>query len=153
MAACEPSCVEAFSAWFKRLDGDHDGTIDRDEFLADGRRQFAAMDLDKDGVLTPAELAHYRAPYEPGAKPPPERALAADAASDRKSGRGHRASSDESGGSNDQPDPVMAADINFRHQVKLADFIDHLSRKFLALDIGQHGRLAKPDILRWCHEP
>ena len=145
----EPSCADALSAWFERVDHDHDGTIDRDEFLADGRRQFAAMDLDKDGIITPAELAQYRAPYEPGASPAAGQAAASDAPSDRKPRRGRRPGGGENGGG----DPVMAADVNFRHPVSLPDFMDHLSRQFLALDIGQHGRLAKSDVLRSCHQP
>jgi hypothetical protein len=149
----EPSCTDALSAWFERVDRDHDGTIDRDEFLADGRRQFAAMDLDNDGIITPAELAQYRAPYEPGTAPAVAQA-ATDAPSDRKARRRRRqGGGGNGGGSNDGPDPVMAADINFHHQVTRADFIDHLSRQFPALDTGQHGRLTKPDILRLCHQP
>jgi hypothetical protein len=44
----------------------------------------------------------------------------------------------------------MAAGIDFRHQVSLTDLMDHLSRQFVALDIGRHGRLAKADILKLC---
>jgi hypothetical protein len=150
----EPSCADALSAWFEHVDRDGDGTIDRDEFLADGRRQFAAMDLDKDGIITPAELAQYRAAYEPGAAPAPGPAVAADASSDRKPRRGRRqGGGGNGGGGNDRPDPVMAADVHFHHQVSLPDFMDHLSRQFLALDIGQRGRLAKSDVLRLCHQP
>src|SRR5690348_74980 len=32
----EPSCADALSAWFERVDSDHGGTIDRGEFLAMG---------------------------------------------------------------------------------------------------------------------
>ena len=88
-------------------------------------------------------------PDEAGAVPAAEQA--ADAASNRKSRHGHRQGGDaNSGGSNDQPDPVMAADINFRHQVSLPDFMEYLSRRFEALDVGRHGQPAKPDILRLC---
>ena len=66
-----PSCAAAMAQWFDRVDANHDGAIDRAEFLADAARQFAAMDLDHDGVITPSELAQYRLPF--AAAPPPDR--------------------------------------------------------------------------------
>ncbi|HUB94266.1 MAG TPA: EF-hand domain-containing protein, partial [Stellaceae bacterium] len=59
----DPSCKDAMQKWLARVDANHDGTIEVSEFMADARRQFSAMDLDKSGVLTPDILARYRAPY------------------------------------------------------------------------------------------
>jgi hypothetical protein len=58
-----PSCQEALAGWFDRIDAHHVGTIDLAAFLADARRQFAAMDLNHDGQITPDELAQYRMAY------------------------------------------------------------------------------------------
>jgi Ca2+-binding EF-hand superfamily protein len=148
-----PSCSEALSAWFERVDTNHDGVIDRDAFLADAQRQFAIMDLDKDGTITPAELAQYRAPYqaEPSAAAGDQAAQAGSA-----SGRKHRRG-EGGGGSgdfdNDQPDPVMAADVRFRNQVSREDFMAYAARQFTALDVDHHGRLAKADVLSSCGPP
>jgi EF hand len=158
----QPSCTDALSAWYERVDTNHDGMVDRDEFLADGRRQFAVMDLDQDGVITPAELAMYRAPYESETAPPAADAAEAAPPSEDLSGRKRRHGADHGrqqagggggGSANDQPDPVMAADVGFRNQVSLRDFMAYATRQFAALDVDHRGRLAKPDILSLCHAP
>lgn len=153
-----PSCAAAMSAWFDRVDADHDGTIDRAEFLADARRQFAAMDLDGDGQITPAELAQYRAPYEAedGAARSEATPGATGEGEDREHGRrrggaeGGRGSGGASGGGTEPADPVMIADTQLRFRVSLADFIAYETRHFDALDQGRHGRLSKADVLRTC---
>lgn len=58
-----PTCQDALAAWFDRVDAKHAGTIDLAAFLADANRQYAAMDLNHDGEITPDELARYRAAY------------------------------------------------------------------------------------------
>ena len=58
-----PHATDAIRRWFARVDADHDGAISLGEFMADARRQFGVMDLEHTGVLTPAVLAQYRAPY------------------------------------------------------------------------------------------
>jgi hypothetical protein len=133
-----PKCDEALARWFDRVDANRHGTLTLDEFLADARRQFAAMDLDRDGLLNPAELARYRATYT-GAPP------AADTADTRRDGRG---SADIIVGG---PDPVMAADVTLRNQVSLAEFLAHAERIFAGLDANRDGRLAKAEVLRLCH--
>lgn len=134
-----PSCQDAFLAWFERTDTNHDGVIDRREYLADARRQFAEMDLDHDGVITPAELSRYRYPYAAGAEAR-QRAEAADG------GRGDRAAAS----SGDLPDPVMAADVDLRNRVTLGDFLTYEEGEFATLDKSGTGRLSKADILSLC---
>jgi hypothetical protein len=132
-----PSCETAMGRWFDRTDRDHDGTIDGAEFLADARRQFALMDLDKDGILTPAELAAYRLPYESEPVAPP---------SDKKRRREGRAY-------NDQPDPVMLADLGLHNQVTLADFLAYARRQFADLDRDRDGHIEKAEAMRLCAKP
>jgi hypothetical protein len=153
-----PTCADAMTAWFERADTDRDGMLDREEFLADARRQFAVMDLDKDGIVTPAELAQYRAPYEaePVQRAPPatEPVPPAEQSSGGKRRHGGEPGRADTGGSaEERPDPVMAADVGFRNQVSLRDFMAYAARQFAALDLDHHGRLAKADILRSCHAP
>lgn len=58
-----PNCQEALAGWFDRVDAPHAGTIDLATFLADASRQYAAMDLDHHGEITPDELTRYRQAY------------------------------------------------------------------------------------------
>jgi hypothetical protein len=45
--------------WFKQADHNHDGKVDRTEFLADAEGFFNALDRNKDGVLDSVEVAYY----------------------------------------------------------------------------------------------
>ncbi len=131
-----PKCEDALTRWFDRIDGDRDGTIERAEFMADARRQFAAMDLDHDGQLEPAELSHYRAALV-GA-PPPEEGDIKDPAKRRELVTGG-------------PDPVMAADTSLRNRVDLPEFLAHAERVFAATDADHDGRLSRAEVLqRFC---
>jgi hypothetical protein len=47
------------AAWAAGADRDHDGAIDRQEFLADAQRFFRTLDKDHDGKLTPEEVTAY----------------------------------------------------------------------------------------------
>lgn len=146
-----PSCIEAISRWFDRIDANHDERVDLSEFLADARAQFTAMDLDKDGTITPAELAIYRAPYaaaaasaqapRPGARPHAARGQPAGA----PQGRG-----DTGGSLSDEADPVMVADTSLRNQVSLADFLSYADRRFAALDANHDGELTREEALSSC---
>jgi hypothetical protein len=144
-----PGCREAMAHWFDRVDAKGNGIIDRDEFLADAARQFAVMDLDHDGVVTPAELAAYRAPFY-GAAPPA--ADAAPASGEHRHRRGSEGGQSGSGGEGqqDQADPVMLADTTLRFRVSSAEFLAYARRHFAQLDTAQHGSLAKLEILQIC---
>jgi hypothetical protein len=48
-------CTNALIAWFRRVDTNHDGRIDHDEFVADADRWFSVVDADHDGFAEPAE--------------------------------------------------------------------------------------------------
>lgn len=152
-----PSCEAAMSNWFERVDADHDGSIDLNEFLVDTRRQFAVMDRDKDGYITPDELADYRAPY----LYPEARSSAAEAAPSpegaeekrgRRSGEGSNFAAKRGRGddANDQPDPVMSADVKLRNRVSLADFIAYARQEFAALDLKHDGHLSLREVQNLC---
>jgi len=59
-----PGCPAILGTWFDRIDTNHDGVVDRAEFMADAEAQFALMDANHDGIVTPGTLAQYRAAYE-----------------------------------------------------------------------------------------
>lgn len=137
----DPTCEQALGAWFARADTDHDGTLDEREFLADARRQFAAMDLDKSGVLTPAELAQYRAPYiRPGRSRPDYATLAEE----------HEREAHGPPPEEDRTDPVMIADVNLENRVTRDEFMAYAGRNFAMLDRRHDGRLDRAEVLATC---
>jgi Ca2+-binding EF-hand superfamily protein len=66
-----PGCPPILTTWFDRIDTNHDGVIDRAEFMADAEAQFARMDLNHDGIITPGVLQEYRAAFAGHAQPKP----------------------------------------------------------------------------------
>ncbi|HXQ51109.1 MAG TPA: hypothetical protein VN802_08460 [Stellaceae bacterium] len=139
-----PSCADAMGRWFGRVDADHDGTVDLQEFLADARRQFAAMDLDRSGVLTPAELAQYRLPYIA------DRPRKAESDEDPSERERRRQVERDAPLSLDRADPVMLADTKLRNRVTLDDFLANAQRNFAALDHDKTGRLSRDETLAAC---
>jgi hypothetical protein len=137
-------CETAMGRWLARVDrdGDGDGTIERAEFLADARRQFAAMDLDHDGFVTPPELQDYRArfgaaaPDVPGARPV----------------RRRNEGDEPTRGNPDRPDPVMSADVSLRNKVSEADFLAQAERRFRLLDTNRDGRIDKYGLVKACSQ-
>ena len=128
-----PPCDEALGRWFANADLNHDGRLRRDEYLADARRQFAIMDLDRNGEVTPAELGQYRAPY---ATPPAN-------VDTRMMGPTIRATF---------PDPVMSADTGLRFRVGLDAFLASGARRFADLSGGPDGTLTRAVVGRLCEE-
>ena len=128
-----PACAVAVARWLDQIDVHHDGYITLDEYLADANRQFRVMDLDRTGVLTPEELARYRTPFGGG--------ISGHSGDDRADGNV---------GTDDRPDPVMAADSQAKFEVSLPEFIDYERQYFLALDGGQSGRVARDVFLQLC---
>jgi Ca2+-binding EF-hand superfamily protein len=154
-----PTCEEALSIWFGRVDIDHSGGISHAEFMADATSQFARMDIDKNGYLLPEELERYRLPYRQDTSSVSGNSQSSDAGS---SGGQHRrsrhATSDDSGSShasgkpyqNTAPDPVMSADTNNHFKVTLQDYIAQADRKFAELDADHDGNLSPDELLRTC---
>ncbi len=147
-----PACRDALGAWFDRVDTNHDGILDFDEYMADAKRQFAAMNLNKDGMLTPAELADYRAPFGPA----PGFAPLSEAIPRKKSGDEDSAESRRRSGKGniggDLPDPVMLADTKQRNVVSLGDFLAYEKTHFAELDVNHDGKVQKAEVLQDCDQ-
>ena len=58
-------------------------------------------------------------------------------------GRGRR-------GPNEQPDPVMSADVNLDNRVTLEEFQAQAARTFASLDRNRDGRLSKDEVEASC---
>ncbi|MGO8868293.1 MAG: hypothetical protein ACLQME_17515 [Alphaproteobacteria bacterium] len=151
-----PKCETAMGGWFDRLDTAHKGAIDRATFLADARRQFKAMDLNGDGVLTPEVLLRYREPYSAGVAPQ-QVARDSESDSDKTGHPGHMkkpgSGRTDTGGvdiSRDVPDPVMSADTSLRLQVTEPEFLRHAGKVFDSLNASQDGQLSRAQALEWC---
>jgi len=53
------------AAWFERADGNHDGRLARDEFVADAMRFFAVLDRNQDGQIDGQEVRRYETVIAP----------------------------------------------------------------------------------------
>ena len=144
-----PNCQEALGAWYDRVATA--GSLKSSAFIADAKRQFAAMDVDHVGLLTPAALSRYRAPYV--------FTIGHDHASNKKRRFG-RDDNDENnrnerhGGnhdsSDDLADPVMSADRRNRNEVDLADFVIYAGQNFAHLDTNHDGQISREELLSSC---
>lgn len=47
------------AAWFAQADGNHDGRLEREEFVADSVRFFGQLDRNQDGLIDSDELRYY----------------------------------------------------------------------------------------------
>ena len=141
------ACGDAIRQWFMRIDGNHDGRVDRAEFLADARAQFERMDLDHDGAITADELSAFRAPFLERAR------------EEERDGTGRRhageAGSPESGEARpgNGTDPVMSADTNLDFKVSLAEFLKQAADVFDRLDTGHGGSLGPQEVEGICRAP
>jgi len=146
-------CAEAMGIWFDHLDSQHRDALSREAFLADARAQFAKMDLDHDGWITPAELSIYREPYTPPAEPVRRRPSAPP--SDGPNGGGperreQNAAPPPARSSIIQEDPVMAADLGLKFRVSLDDFLTQAGEVFDRLDRSHKGSLNRADAVASC---
>lgn len=116
----QPSCTLAMDYWFDRIDANHDGRLDRDEFLADSDAQFAKMDMDRQGYVTSNELDQYRGPYRQGTR------------------------------SANVADPVMAADVNLNGMVTPEEFRNRAADAFDQLDAAHKGYVEHADLAAYC---
>ncbi len=160
-----PKCEEALAGWFDRTDADHDGVIDRAEFLADSQRQFDRMDQHHAGYVTSGDLSIFRAPYEsvPGADDLPSETGPRDQQDSpgrRRDGGGPNGGTREGNGGAGSPprdpivdtraDPVMSADKTLSFKVTLADFLAQANDIFNGLDHNHDGRVTRDMVLGTC---
>src|ERR1035437_691370 len=168
----KPTCQEAITRWFDRLNTNHANGISQDEFLADARIQFQRMDIHGKGYLVPEELERFRQPYRqsPSSFSPAETSSAAsgeDQASQPSYGsHRHRhggmggsgnsgnvtADSSKSQGYGAVVDPVMSADTDLDNRVTPAEFMIYAQKTFATLDSDHNNVLSRAEVLSLCGE-
>jgi hypothetical protein len=158
--------------WFNQADADHDGKLDKAEFLADAMAFFAIVDRNGDGVISPQEVAFYEQNIAPevlgmrvigtryrviedrprlwlvqgmlGGSGPGGANMSIDPNPvqdpDQTEKRQRAEPYDASGkgaapyGFFDEPEPVTAADVNFRGLISKGDFKTLAEAHFRTLD-------------------
>lgn len=161
-----PKCEEALSGWFNRIDANHDGVIDRDEFLADAKLQFDRMDRHHAGYVTALDLSEFRAPYEaaPGSDGTPPEAGQRGEPAERSVERRRPGDGTAGGGRDDngrgspqrgptvdtRADPVMSADKTLSFKVTLQDFLAQANDVFNGLDHNHDARVTRDAVTGNC---
>lgn len=152
-----PSCYEAASNWFDRVDANHDKMIDRNEYLSDSRIQFLRMDLDGDGAIYPSELLTFRGSFEGTPKHTPSSGPVKDFTADKEEikARGLIPKYDPDKDADrkrlqDFSDPVMSADTNLDFRVTLDEFTAQGQDVFKLMDQNHDGQLDRLEVLSTC---
>lgn len=154
-----PKCEEALAGWFERTDANHDGVIDRDEFMSDARRQFERMDIHHAGYVTALDLSEFRAPYEApigDEGTPPGNGLGPSGSGGRRGpggdieAGGGRGNQQRNSSVDTRADPVMSADKTLSFKVTLADFLAQANDIFATLDRNHDGRVVKDAVIAGC---
>ena len=147
-----PTCQEALSKWFDRVDTTHAGTISSNEFLTDTRLQFQRMDIDHNGYLVSEEIERFRQPYrQQTAAEQPVQKPKNDASQGKRSHGGRNGGNHEEEDAGDNTaDPVMSADANLDFKVTLDEFMAYAQKQFFALDSNHIGTITKEEVLARC---
>ena len=154
-------CAEVMSLWFDRVDGNRDGKVDRQEFMADARIQFERMDLDRDGFITSDELSLFRTPFMEQSQARPEPYPYSSEpnkgeAPSRHSRHGSKQPDMPAGPRVSAPrmasvaDPVMAADTNLDFKVSLDEFLKQAANTFDLIDADHDGVLSLVETSKRC---
>lgn len=157
---------DAFVAWFRQADPNHDDALTLNEFQADADRFFARLDLNRDGQIDPDELVQYEweiAPEiqvnsrlkRPGGAITRDDPLSLDdqVREGRRRKRDREAAYDPEGlqGASryallNMPEPVAAADADLNRAVSRAEFQQAATHRFQLLDGRHQGQVTLPEL-------
>lgn len=154
-------------SWFARVDANHDGALEWDEFKADAIAFFHRLDTNHDGVLDGAEVTAYEQDVAPEILPRVARLTAKDMAplpSDDPEVNRDRAAQDAAAngqvtrpradllagaavfGVTTEPEPVAASDTDFDGKISLDEWIQSARRRFDYLDKNHDGRIDRAEL-------
>jgi hypothetical protein len=150
------------ATWFAEADVNHDGAVDRAEFVADARRFFQTLDHDHDGRLTPEEVIAYERDVAPEIALYTTPSEFGDIPRGRDRGRsrgggigdalGFMPSNRQSSGYGGPmgagryawlniPEPVVSADSDIDRVITLDEFTATANRRFDTLDVAHQRAL------------
>jgi len=154
-------------AWFKQVDANGDGKIDRDEFRADAEQFFKTLDRNGDGVISSEEVYIYENLMVPEILNRDHAAIGSGiirASLQGESGAKLQKVQDSGDGSDtppkpmltnqgaaffglfNDPEPVMSADRNFDFNITHKEFMDQSDRHFVRLDTKGRGYFTLDDL-------
>lgn len=153
------------AAWFKGADANHDGKLDRAEFVADADRFFKVLDLNHDGVIDHREIYAYEHKLVPEILGVSAGALRQDAflhlaayGQDETTTTRPSGPSVSGGGAAPynflaEPEPVQSADIRLSGLITLDDFRTRARQRFDFLDEKKAGYLTLEGLPRTQVQP
>ncbi len=153
--------------WFNRVDANHDGALQWDEFKIDADTFFRQIDANHDGVLDGAEVSAYEQDVAPEILPRVSRLTAKDIPPlpsndpDRNRDRAERDAAANGQvtrpragllagaavfGVTPEPEPVAASDTDFDGKITLAEWDQSARRRFDLLDKNHDGRIDRAEL-------
>ena len=131
--------------WFRGADADHDGKLDKAEFRADAQAFYAALDRNRDGLVTDSEIVYYETVLVP------ELNASGQAAEYDQSDK-TKLAGDLQGAApyaliNDA-EPVRSADDSFIGRLTLKAFLARADHNFELLDERGRGYLVLEELPR-----
>jgi hypothetical protein len=136
-----PGAPYPITAWFSQADANHDGVLNKAEFVADAMAFFTRLDIDHDGVIDGFEVAG----YERDIAPEIIGASAGDFMPRPRGGRGEGPRRRGGGGAGSQrmgaapysllndAEPVSSADRTLTQRISKADFAAAAAARFVDL--------------------
>jgi len=138
---------DGLAAWFAGADADHDGALTPAEFQADAARAFRLYDTNGDGVVDGFEIQAYERERAPEIA---EISFGGDEGRRRGRRRGEAGGAGREGAARysllNEPEPLLAADLDVDGKVTLAEWTRATARRFQALDTANAGRLTLENL-------
>ena len=142
--------------WFSGADANHDGALNREEFVADALRFFAVLDADRNGVIDGFEVSAYESRIAPeiiGGPPPASLRrgpMGLGQVGDEPPRRARQGANVLQGaalyGLIAEPQPVMASDGDFDRRITRDEAAKAAKTRFALLDTDRDGLLRLAEL-------
>ncbi|SNR95086.1 MULTISPECIES: hypothetical protein [unclassified Azospirillum] len=145
----EAAYVAAVTQWFQAADLDKDGVLSRAEMQADTARFFQAMDKDGDHAVNTRELAEYRQARLAALRPPRPDEGEGKSLPRRQGPPADLPAPAGGGGGVGGGDVVMAADTNLDFRVTLEELTHKALERLATMDSDHDGRVTLAELQDW----